>query len=94
MKTCAMTAKRTLRTRVLQAVSVFMCLLLLTLIPAGAPADSGQKTVRVGWYESSFNRTDDAGHRFGYAYEYQMKIAAYAGQCHLDNDIGQKDTGD
>ena len=95
MKTCAMTAKRTLRTRVLQAVSAFVCLLLLmTLIPAEAPADSGQKTVRVGWYESSFNRTDDAGHRSGYAYEYQMKIAAYAGQCHLDNDIGQKDTGD
>ena len=80
MKTCAMTAKRTLRTRVLQAVSAFVCLLLLmTLIPAAAPADSGQKTVRVGWYESSFNRTDDAGHRSGYAYEYQMKIAAYAG---------------
>jgi diguanylate cyclase (GGDEF)-like protein len=33
----------------------------------------------VGWYESSFNRTDDAGRRSGYAYEYQMKLAAYTG---------------
>ncbi len=80
MKTCFMTAKKTLRTRVLQAVSFLVCFFVLTaLLPAAAPADSEPKTVRVGWYESSFNRTDDDGRRSGYAYEYQMKIAAYTG---------------
>lgn len=44
-----------------------------------AAAASRDKTVRVGWYESSFNTKDDAGRRSGYAYEYQMKIAAYTG---------------
>ena len=80
MKTCFMTAKKTLRTRVLQAVSFLVCFFVLTaLLPAAAPADSEPKTVRVGWYESSFNQTDDDGRRSGYAYEYQMKIAAYTG---------------
>ncbi len=46
---------------------------------AGAEGESRGKLVRVGWYESSFNRTDENGRRSGYAYEYQMKIAAYAG---------------
>ena len=52
--------------------------LLLCLRPA-APAAGEQKVVRVGWYESSFNVTDSTGRRSGYAYEYQMKIAAYTG---------------
>lgn len=38
-----------------------------------------EKTVRVGWYDSSFNRMDEYGRRSGYAYEYQQKIAAYTG---------------
>ena len=38
-----------------------------------------EKTVRVGWYDSSFNRMDEYGRRSGYAYEYQEKIAAYTG---------------
>lgn len=40
-------------------------------------ADSGEKKVRVGWYESPFNITSANGIRSGYAYEYQMKIAGY-----------------
>ena len=40
---------------------------------------AGNKIVRVGWYESSWNRTDPYGGRSGYAYEYQQKIAAYTG---------------
>lgn len=35
--------------------------------------------VRVGWYESPFNYSDQNGRRSGYAYEYQKKIAAYTG---------------
>ncbi len=55
-------------------------LLVLCLMPAAVSAEAdGTKVVRVGWYESSFNKTDAFGRRSGYAYEYQMKIAAYAG---------------
>ena len=61
-------------------ISLLICLVFaaLFLMPAQA-ADSTEKVVRVGWYESSFNRTDDAGRRTGYAYEYQMKIAGFTG---------------
>lgn len=37
------------------------------------------KTVRVGWYDSSYNSKDASGRRSGYAYEYQQKIASYTG---------------
>jgi len=37
-----------------------------------------QKVVRVGWYESSFNKTEKSGKKSGYAYEYQLKLASYA----------------
>ncbi|MBQ1914296.1 MAG: transporter substrate-binding domain-containing protein, partial [Selenomonadaceae bacterium] len=50
----------------------------LFALPAVAQAQEG-KTVRVGWYESSFNTTDRFGRKSGYAYEYQQKIAAYTG---------------
>ena len=43
----------------------------------GTEKDS--ETVRVGWYETPFNQTDRFGRRSGYGYEYQQKIAAYAG---------------
>ena len=46
---------------------------------ACAQDQDSEKTVRVGWYESSFNATDQSGRRSGYAYEYQLKIAAYTG---------------
>ena len=50
---------------------------------AGQSNAAGQtnekKTVRVGWYDSSFNRKDKFGRRSGYAYDYQQKIAAYTG---------------
>lgn len=47
-------------------------------LPA-AGAEPEETVVRVGWYDSSFNQTDGSGRRSGYAYDYQMKIAAYAG---------------
>ncbi len=59
---------------------LLLCLsLAVPMIPAAAAAEGGKTVVRVGWYESSFNRMDATGRRFGYAYEYQMKIAAYTG---------------
>ncbi len=42
-------------------------------------ADTPSRTVRVGWYESPFNKTDESGRRSGFAYQYQQKIAAYSG---------------
>ena len=51
--------------------------LAAVLLPGtGASAQGTENTVRVGWYESPFNTTDEFGRRSGYAYEYQQKISA------------------
>ena len=65
--------------RILAAALVLCLSLTLLFAAAGAAGESQSKTVRVGWYESSFNTMDDIGRRTGYAYEYQQKIAAYTG---------------
>ena len=75
MRNCHVT-RGIMRARRLAAV--LLCLILvLAGLPAGA--DNEGKVIRVGWYESAFNRTDSFGRRSGYAYEYQMKLAAYTG---------------
>ena len=66
------------RGRLRPIAALLMCLaFLMAALPVGGAALAESKVVRVGWYESSFNRTDEFGRRSGYAYEYQMKIAAY-----------------
>ena len=65
-------------------VRLFVICLLLTICTATAFqvfvfAETRGRTVRVGWYESPFNKTDEAGRRTGFAYQYQQKIAAYSG---------------
>ena len=64
-----------------RAAVVLLCMVfaVLCLLPSAAPAESGIKTVRVGWFEAPFNHKDASGRRTGYAYEYQRKIAAYTG---------------
>lgn len=57
---------------------ILMALSLIMPLTAYAQ-ESEQKVVRVGWYESPFNYTDQNGRRSGYAYEYQQRIAAYTG---------------
>jgi len=57
-------------------LSLIMALSLLAPLTAHAQE---QKVVRVGWYESPFNRTGADGKRGGYAYEYQQKLAVYTG---------------
>ena len=81
MNTCSEIANKNLRRRIRRIACFLLCLMLAAgLLPAAATApDTGEKTVRVGWYESAFNKTDSAGRRSGYAYEYQMKIAAHTG---------------
>ena len=64
-----------------RAAAVLLCLVfvMLCLLPAVSPAESEVKTVRVGWFDTPFNRKDSFGRRTGYSYEYQRKIAAYTG---------------
>ena len=66
------------RSRRFEALMLCVLLAAVFLIPA-ATALGASKIVRVGWYETPFNRTDSLGRRSGYAYEYQRKIAAYTG---------------
>lgn len=64
-----------------RAAAALLCMLfvMLCLLPAVSPAESRVKTVRVGWFDTPFNRKDSSGRRTGYSYEYQRKIAAYTG---------------
>ena len=64
-----------------RAAALVLCLALVAccLIPVIAGTEAAKKVVRVGWYDSSFNIMDAYGRRSGYAYDYQMKIAAYTG---------------
>jgi ABC-type amino acid transport substrate-binding protein len=64
-----------------RSAAVLLCLVtvLCLLLPVFALADTEQKIVRVGWYDTPFNHKDAFGRRTGYAYEYQRKIAAYTG---------------
>ena len=62
------------------AALLLSVLLLATLLPPiAARAADPEKTVRVGWYDSSYNTLDQFGRRSGYAYEYQLKLSAYTG---------------
>lgn len=58
---------------------IFFFFLLVFAPGVCLAAGAQEKTVRVGWYESPFNRIDAQGHRSGYAYEYQQKLAAHTG---------------
>ena len=59
--------------------ALLLCICAAAAVPLAASAQESSKTVRVGWYESPFNQTDEFGRRSGYAYEYQQKIADYTG---------------
>lgn len=65
--------------RIIHLTALLLSVAFVVLMPAFAFAESGAKTVRIGWYESPFNMTDQFGRRSGYAYEYQRKVAAYTG---------------
>ena len=70
------TAKHAVR----RIAALVLCLVLAALLlPAHALAADTGEVVRVGWFESPFNSTDQFGRRSGYSYEYQRKIAAYTG---------------
>ena len=56
-----------------------LVILFFTLAALSNSACADSKVVRVGWYDSPFNYTDNFGRRAGYAYDYQQKVAAYTG---------------
>ena len=60
---------------------LLLCFFLLcTLLPASVAAEeSNSESIRVGWYEDSYNITGKNGERSGYGYEYQQSVAAYTG---------------
>ncbi len=68
----------------LRKTAILSVLILFSLLGIFIPSiinaeDEEHKTVRVGWYESSYNTVDEKGFRSGYAYEYQLKLSAYNG---------------
>ena len=81
MSSCTKNSGGFLKRRIRRFAAVLLCLVMAAAVlpGAGTEAKAEGKLIRVGWYESSFNRTDSFGRRSGYAYEYQMKLAAYTG---------------
>ena len=81
MSSCTKNSGGFLKRRIGRFAAVLLCFAMAAVILpyTGTKAKAEGKLIRVGWYESSFNRTDSLGRRSGYAYEYQMKLAAYTG---------------
>ena len=79
MKISSKTAGRLKEKRIIRFAAVLLCLALSVAFLPHTVTEAEGKLIRVGWYESSFNRTDSLGRRSGYAYEYQLKLAAYTG---------------
>ena len=74
--------RNTVRSELIKRLAALLLCILLgasVLPPGAALAHDTQKVVRVGWFDSSYNTVDPFGRRSGYAYEYQLKIAAYTG---------------
>lgn len=61
------------------SIKLLLIVVLLLCTQTTFAADKKSKVVRVGWFESSFNQTDRRGRKSGYAYEYQLRIAANTG---------------
>lgn len=72
---------------------LFLCLFLLcTLLPVSAAAEETKsESVRVGWFEDSYNITGENEQKSGYGYEYQQSVAAYTGWTYDYVDAGWSD---
>ena len=62
-------------------ICILLCLVLyVTVLPFPVSAEEAKtRTVRVGWYEGTYNTTGADGQRRGYSYEYQQAVAAHTG---------------
>ena len=70
-------------------ICIFLCLVLyITVLPFSvSAAEAKNQTVRVGWYEGTYDTTGPDGKKRGYRYEYQQAVAAHTGSVsytHLD----------
>ena len=71
-----------LRLRVFKRyICILLCLVLyITVLPLSVSAEEAKnRTVRVGWYEGTYNTTGPDGKKRGYSYEYQQAVAAHTG---------------
>ena len=71
-----------LRSRVFKRyICILLCLVLyVTVLPFPVSAEEAKtRTVRVGWYEGTYNTTEPDGKKRGYSYEYQQAVAAHTG---------------
>ena len=62
-------------------ICILLCLVLYsTVLPFSVSAEGAKnRTVRVGWYEGTYNTTGSDGKKRGYSYEYQQAVAAHTG---------------
>ena len=62
-------------------ICILLCpVLYIAVLPISVSAEKAKnQTVRVGWYEGSYNTTGPDGKRRGYSYEYQQAVAAHTG---------------
>ena len=62
-------------------ICILLCLIIyITMLPLPVSAEEAKtRTVRVGWYEGTYNTTGPNGQRRGYSYEYQQAVAAHTG---------------
>ena len=71
-----------LRSRVFKRyICILLCLVLyITVLTLPVSAEEAKnRTVRVGWYEGTYNTTGPDGKKRGYSYEYQQAVAAHTG---------------
>ena len=64
-----------------RCICILLCLVLyITVFPFPVSAEEEKnRTVRVGWYEGTYNTTEPNGEKRGYSYEYQQAVAAHTG---------------
>lgn len=64
-----------------RCICILLCLVLyITALPFPVSAEEAKsRTVRVGWYEGTYNTTGPDGKKSGYSYEYQQAVAAHTG---------------
>ena len=62
-------------------ICILLCLVIyITVFPVPVSAEEAKnRTVRVGWYEGTYNTTGPDGKKRGYSYEYQQAVAAHTG---------------
>lgn len=64
-----------------RCICILLCLVLyITAFSFPVSAEEAKsRTVRVGWYEGTYNTTGPDGKKRGYSYEYQQAVAARTG---------------